>query len=39
VLSRLAPHLPENLLSEALEVARGIQHEFNRAIVLSELAP
>ncbi len=39
VLSLLAPHLPENLLSQALEAARNIEDELHRAYVLSLLAP
>jgi Tfp pilus assembly protein PilF len=39
IIQELAPHLPENLLSEALEVARGIQDEYLRANVLRRLAP
>jgi NB-ARC domain/APAF-1 helical domain len=38
-LGGLAPYLPKNLLSEALEVARGIESELDRAIALSWLAP
>jgi hypothetical protein len=37
-LSDLAAHLPNELLSQALDVARGIQDESDRARVLSDLA-
>jgi NB-ARC domain/APAF-1 helical domain len=39
VISGLAPHLPENLLSEALEIACEIQDEYFRIDVMSGLAP
>jgi hypothetical protein len=38
-LTGLAPHLPENLLPEALATARGIGDESNRAKALTGLAP
>ncbi|GCA75115.1 regulatory protein AfsR [Microcystis aeruginosa NIES-2520] len=38
-LTGLAPHLPESLLPEALEIARGIRNEDNRAKALTGLAP
>jgi hypothetical protein len=38
-LTKLAPHLPESLLPEALEIARGIEDESNRTEALTGLAP
>jgi len=38
-LAGLAPHLPEDLLVEALEAARGIASEWRRADALAALAP
>ena len=37
-LTELAPHLPESLLPEALEVARGIVNRSSRAEVLTGLS-
>jgi len=39
VLMSLAPHLPEEALKEALEIARGIEEEKYRAKALVALAP
>ncbi|CCI04006.1 NB-ARC domain-containing protein [Microcystis aeruginosa] len=39
VLTGLAPHLPQNLLPEALEIARAIKLEGYRAEALTELVP
>ena len=38
-LSSIAPHLPETLLSQALEAARGIPDEWHRALALGSIAP
>jgi hypothetical protein len=38
-LARLAPHLPSDLLPQALEAATGITDEFFRGQVLAVLAP
>jgi hypothetical protein len=37
-LTKLAPYLPEELIAEALEAARGIGDEYDRARALSGLA-
>ncbi|NEO37419.1 MAG: hypothetical protein F6J90_14225 [Moorea sp. SIOASIH] len=39
VLEKLAPKLPETLLSEALKIARAITNESDRSRALSGLAP
>jgi hypothetical protein len=38
-LAELGPYLPEPLMTDALETARGIQDEFNRVRALAALAP
>ena len=38
-LGELAPHLPVELLSEALTIARSIEDSFSRAEAVSELTP
>ncbi len=38
-LASLAPHLPEGLLSQALDAAQGIRDEWPRTRVLAALAP
>ncbi len=38
-MGRIATHLPETLLPQALDVAYDIQHEYGRAMALEGLAP
>src|SRR5262249_42620928 len=38
-LAALAPHLPESLLTQALETARAMEYESSRSVALAVLAP